>query len=46
MKFLRRLIHRWLGSSHDFDQATAVQNRYARATLLAKQLEVIQRGKR
>ena len=43
MRWLRRLIHRWVGPDRYHDQAQEVQNRALRLHLLNQRLEVIER---
>ncbi|HSM16312.1 MAG TPA: hypothetical protein VK845_04850 [Gemmatimonadales bacterium] len=43
MKFLRRLIRRWIGVDRYHDQAAEVNNRGLRMEILNKRLQVIER---
>lgn len=45
MKWLRAFIHRLMGGDRYHQQANAVHSRRLRQELLAKQLEVVRRGK-
>ena len=43
MKWVKRLIHRFIGRDRYHDQAQAVNNRGLRVELLQKRLQVIER---